>query len=898
MPYSLTKRRLTITYTMALIVMTFMVIVTAAAQYVLVKDYQSVAALQDDAESVLSSIQELALILNEALTNQLDASEFSALLRVARVDQDALQKSVPELVRGAKQQSVTGSWLFAHQRDIYAIHASIIDERLHAFLQEVQGIAAGDLPPFYAHVPRESRALAQDRLNYLIHSAQLELDAFIALASSDAESRLSYLTNTLVMFVVGFILAAICLGVLVFRPLIDDVMSSHRSQQSANAELQRHAQELSDSREGSRQQTRILKSVLDALADAVIVVNERGKIILQNPAADSLFGIDSQSLDAATWHAALQVRGMNGSDISLQDSPLSLALTGRRINDRLVQIAAGHQHQGTQVTLSANGRPIVDEDSVIRGAVVSFRDVSSHIANEQDLIKAKSNAEAASRAKNEFIANVSHEIRTPMSTILGYADRLTISDLEPQERRRAIDVIRSSGRILVRLIDDLLDISRMEAGQTDVETSVVPLGELLGEVRGLLEGRASQQGLTFEFVASGPVPIEIHTDPIRVRQVLINLLGNALKFTEMGGITCRVFWDDRRRFGNAPKLAFEISDTGSGIHSESVPKLFQPFMQGDTSMTRRFGGTGLGLALSRRLARALGGELKLEWTEVGKGSCFLFHIDIGPAEKLTFTDSLQIPKSTALIGEEELFPATGLQGTRILVVEDGPENRELFTSFLQHAGAEVVSAVDGQEALDIVEDQSFDLIIMDIQMPRLDGIKAAEILRARGVDTPMIALTAHAMIEHRERSLEAGFDHHLAKPVDAKALIGAAINYARVHARAHGAIRSSARSGARGHSNEVSEIIARFSTSIPERVNEMLVAFDHKDWDRLEKLAHRLKGTAGACGFLDLMEAVAHIEDCLRAGHSSGLRRDCIENLRPIAGKENKDKGHSGIHLV
>ena len=385
-----------------------------------------------------------------------------------------------------------------------------------------------------------------------------------------------------------------------------------------------------------------------------------------------------------------------------------------------------------------------------------------------NLEKAHAVAQAATRAKSEFLANMSHEIRTPMTAILGYADLLRDPELTRGDHHTYLNVIRRNGDHLLDLINDVLDLSKIEAGRMTIEQVECSPGEILGEIASMLQERARKKSLEFEVYFAGVVPATIVSDPTRVRQILLNLVGNAIKFTMRGSVTvtCRLrdAQDSEQRL-----LSFTVRDTGIGLGPVEQQQVFTAFSQGDNSTTRRFGGTGLGLAISRRLARMLGGDITVE-SIVGQGSAFTLTI---PTGNLADVELLEQPLARTPEEAEEVEPQREHLTGRILLAEDGRDNQLLVTHYLHKAGAAVEVAADGALALAAARANTpgFDLILMDMQMPKLDGYEVTRTLRAEGWTGPIVALTAHAMPGDREKCLAAGCDEYLTKPIDRQQLI-------------------------------------------------------------------------------------------------------------------------------
>ena len=373
-------------------------------------------------------------------------------------------------------------------------------------------------------------------------------------------------------------------------------------------------------------------------------------------------------------------------------------------------------------------------------------------------------AEAASRAKGEFLANMSHEIRSPMTAILGFADLLQEGLCEPEQ---AITTIRRNGEHLVTLLNDVLDLSKIEAGKLQIERVPYSPRKLIGEVVALARVQADEKNLALTAEYVGQVPDWIYTDPTRLRQILINIVGNAVKFTDAGSVNIVT-----RCCGDAskPKLQVEVIDTGIGMDSRQIAGLFHPFVQADSSTTRRYGGTGLGLAICKRLAPMLGGDVTVE-SEPGKGSKFTLTIS---ADKLDAISAAAHQQNGRPVPGSKTAEAS--LHCRILVAEDSPDSQVVIARLLEKIGAEVGLAANGENAvrmaLDAVADgKPFDFILMDMQMPVMDGYMATGRLREEGYTAPVIAITSHAMKGDREKCLAAGCDDFLAKPVDRQQLL-------------------------------------------------------------------------------------------------------------------------------
>lgn len=377
-------------------------------------------------------------------------------------------------------------------------------------------------------------------------------------------------------------------------------------------------------------------------------------------------------------------------------------------------------------------------------------------------------AVAANAAKTNFLANVSHEIRTPLGSILGFTELLLDPTQTEEDRLQSVSTISRSGKQLLRIIDEILDVSKVEAGHLAVEKIPVNVLAILEETMSVLGVQVQNKDLRLKLKFKTKIPEQIYSDPTRIRQILINVVGNAIKFTPRGQIFVEALWIES--LTDPPCIQFRVTDTGIGIRPEIVEKLFQPFVQSDTSTTRQFGGTGLGLSLARQLAKALRGNVYLEKSEYGNGSTFVIQVEAELVRGTKFVNEFA-PKKEESDKVVPLNQSEALKGMNILLVDDALDNQLLISRYLTLAGADVDLAANGQEGLDKALKGSYELILMDIQMPHLDGYEAASQLRVKGYKRPIIALTAHALKEERDRCLKVGFNEHLTKPVNRKALI-------------------------------------------------------------------------------------------------------------------------------
>lgn len=524
-------------------------------------------------------------------------------------------------------------------------------------------------------------------------------------------------------------------------------------------------------REREEQYRQIVASVTDGL----IVFDLSGKVVEANPAALEAYG-----------YSRAEFLGLAGTQVDrpgcrhLFDTFMNQATDTGQCHVESIEV----RKDGSTFYVEVRGRMFRFRGKPHLLAVV--RDVSERKHAEQELKKyaaalessnrtlqqANLLAERATRAKSAFLANMSHEIRTPMTAILGYADVLRDCITAP-EAVDAVTTIHRNGEHLLNIINSILDLSAVEAGRVNLESTVFSPTQLLEEVVSLMRAPAKAKNLPIHVEYMGPVPENVNLDRTRLRQILINLIGNAIKFTETGSVrvTMRLLDHDSMN----PRLHFDVIDTGIGMTEELIAKLFQPFFQGDSSVSRKFGGTGLGLAISARLVNLMGGDIRAAGCP-GKGSTFSLTIPVEPIGNTRM--STHPSESVARNREQNVNSADTdrLDGRRILLAEDGPDNQRLISFILKKAGADVVVCENGQVAVEAVfasqeRGGSFDLILMDMQMPVMDGYETTRHLRSQGYRGPIVALTAHAMAGDRQKCLDAGCDEYISKPVDRARLL-------------------------------------------------------------------------------------------------------------------------------
>jgi PAS domain S-box-containing protein len=499
-----------------------------------------------------------------------------------------------------------------------------------------------------------------------------------------------------------------------------------------------------------------IRTITDALPDAIIYFDQYQNTLFANET-----WLQWQNLGKDAVHGR-SIDEVLGAHVAARMQPLFSGTSERKLSFEYE--FSGQQQRLCQVICI----PDINESSGrMRGVITVLADITDQRSYEENLRIAKEAADAANAAKSAFLANMSHEIRTPLGAILGYSELLVSQGLSEAERSNYVSAVKRNGDLLSNIINDVLDLSKVEAGKLDFEKQEVPIEEILTDITTLLHLQALEKGISLIVSADGPIPSTIQTDPLRLRQILMNIVGNALKFTDRGSIEVTV--KNVLHSSGKTLLAFVVTDTGPGISAEQAQKLFRPFSQADVSTTRKFGGTGLGLTLSKKLAAGLGGDLELTNSLPGQGSTFTITIDPGVTTKVLFQSSQKVLARSAAPS----IPAASLRidGLRLLLVEDSLDNQIVVQRFLKMAGCEAELANHGREAIEKIQTKTYDVVLMDIQMPVMDGFEAIAEIRRLGFQLPVIALTAHALKEQRQQCLDKGFTNHITKPVNRDSLI-------------------------------------------------------------------------------------------------------------------------------
>jgi PAS domain S-box-containing protein len=498
------------------------------------------------------------------------------------------------------------------------------------------------------------------------------------------------------------------------------------------------------------EQLNFVEILLEATPTAIYLKDIEGRYLRFNKAFENLFGVDRKQwigktvFDLVPGDAA---KLMHAKDLELFES------------GAIQSYEATFTHRGSGKPREGLywKAPLTNRAGAVTGLVGTILDVTEKNLMEQALRDAKRVAEAANQAKSDFLANMSHEIRTPMNGVIGMTDLALDTTLTPQQREY-LSTVKNSAQSLMVILNDILDFSKIEAGKLNIESVEFELGAVIGDTLKSIKARADKKGLALHSDMQPNLPAHVLGDPVRIRQVLTNLCDNAIKFTAQGSVTvglqCTALADQQL------ELLCSVKDTGIGVPPDKQKGIFEAFSQADTSTTRQFGGTGLGLTICSRLVGLMGGRIWID-SEGGAGSTFHFTIKVQ-----------QVHTVPVALLEQPSTAAPGVRPLLILLVEDHPINQMLATTLLKKWGHTVVLAKNGQEAVDLFPTQAWDLVLMDMQMPVMGGLEATRLIRATESDrkTPIIAMTANAMESDRQACLDAGMNAHLAKPFSAPAL--------------------------------------------------------------------------------------------------------------------------------
>lgn len=602
------------------------------------------------------------------------------------------------------------------------------------------------------------------------------------------------------------------------------------------------------------------RAISEAAPLGIVVTDSNGTCIYTNSHFQEISGIPADEClgtgwlrtvdpgDAPTLHSALR-------DATQNTTPFEMTFRFKPANNTI-----------SWCNLKA---ATINTTDAVSGWVFTVQDITAQRTTEEALVTAKNTAEAAMQAKGQFLANMSHEIRTPLTAIIGFADALYDEPLTAQQLH-TVDIIRNNGKHLLSIINQILDLAKIDAGALSIRPTCTSILTLLEEIKLMFSPTVAEKGLAFQVDFDESIPGLLMLDKLRLKQIIINLVSNAIKFTKKGSVSITARWDDNDQY-----LSLDVSDTGIGIDAQAASHIFEPFAQANESTTRAYGGTGLGLSISKMLATGMSGDLTVSSTP-GLGT--QFHLSIkapqaSPSE--VSTHKRQRERKRRIRARQE--PLKG----RVLFADDALDNRRLVEHLLRKLGANVTLVKDGREALEIVRKETFDLILMDVQMPTMDGLTATKKIRESGVTTPIVAVSAGAMSSDIEQALSAGCEMHLSKPFEQADLLKILQRYL-----ARSASNSSHEETTIIKDPELESLIKEFASNLHHRILPIRERIDQGALEEASALAHKLKGSAGMYRFSEVSKLAGALDTACKNGDKESAQSlaekltTCVNDLQ------------------
>lgn len=649
-----------------------------------------------------------------------------------------------------------------------------------------------------------------------------------------------------------------------------------------------------------------VRSALDTIASSLLVLDAKGNIVLANA---PFLGLTRKTMEQLLGKPASELDWGELQSYVWEDS-LHKGLPSQHDKVRFSNA------DGQLRTFIVNCSPVFTAQDAVGGVLISMDDITRIEEQEVLLRESMEEAERANSAKSIFLSNMSHEIRTPMTAILGFTEVMKRDrHYSEAKRQEYLNTIANSGQHLLELINDVLDLSKVESGAMEIEHLPCDCAAVANDVLQVLRSKADEKGITLQLDLATALPRQIIADPSRLRQIVVNLVGNAIKFTNDGGVIVRLTANTSAS-SQTPTLLLDIVDSGIGMSPEQQATIFDAFAQADSSIARRFGGTGLGLSISRQLCTAMNGSLEVESTE-GHGSTFRVSLPFNTNDYELIAP--EVIRQSLATTQQQKHVAWDINPAKVLVVDDGPENRQLMSILLADMGLEVALAENGQEGVDafFAEQAEYDLVFMDIQMPVMDGFMAVDNMRRRGATLPVIALTANAMKGFEAKLLAAGFSHYMIKPIELEKLGQLLVDLLGGTERTvvlddkpdepltaedtvlpDVAVRPKVQGPAKGAALQEQwlfsklamqdvrfvPIVEEFIVRLAEKLVEAHEAATKADWQTLKDLGHWLKGSAASVG----LEAIATRGLALEAAAIDQTQPVCLELIDEIRGMQRR----------
>lgn len=631
----------------------------------------------------------------------------------------------------------------------------------------------------------------------------------------------------------------------------------------------------------SDQQT---KKILEAVPVSIVVVDHEGKFYYANGAAHKLYGTDQQFNSYTDVLKSIQFfRYPGGQPYPLEERPTYRALQGQAAQADDLEIRL----DGKAIQVFSSSSPVYDASGKLQYVIASSIDISDRVQSQQRLQEAKEMAENAAKIKENFLANMSHEIRTPLNAILGFSDLLNTTPLNT-EQKEFVDFVRTAGKSLLTIVNDILDLSKIDAGMIKLESIPFSIHLLTASIKTMFQTSAIEKDLHLKVETDPELPSVLLGDPTRLTQILLNLLSNAIKFTKHGGVTLRI--EKEHETPEAVRVRFIVQDTGIGIEPEVLPTIFERFQQANDFTTRFYGGTGLGLNIVKSLAELQGGSVRVE-SVVGEGTQFTVELTYAIANQQTGVDEPIV--SAAVAPDERLV--------HVLVVEDNLINQKLILQVIKRLGYQVRVADNGQKALELLQAMTFDIVLMDIQMPVMDGYETTRRIRTTLKSAvPIIAMTAHALVSEREECLRAGMNDFLSKPFQVDDLQRLIRKYLLARESTDGlatqdepAAQPSANYfveslvAAVGNDTDLAhELLEMYVSQTPQEVDELQMALSQNDLETVGRIIHSQKVHTKMLGMTEATRLILESEALAKAqkgiGQVGPLVRQYIDEVNQI----------------